>query len=461
MTRIETEEKLRQLEAVDGPLADHNWKFYLSGEGQERERADNLIDVQLFQRLGKAYQEQVFLKPASPSTCAGPYRLGEILYPPGQVFGSFGLREDEWIRHMLVTGMTGTGKTNFAFCLLQELKRHAKPFLVFDWKRNYRDLQQLTSFGDLTVHTVAAPASSFFFNPLLPPPGCAPGHWLMKLVDVIKHAYFVGDGVEYLLRRGIDWVYEQCGLFDAEQKTVPSFVAVREFVSKQHLQGRMSLWKASAMRVLESLCFRHGLGPVLNVSEPIDHQQLLQTDVVLELDALSDVDKVFLTEALILWLYEFRKTEGKRETFKHALIIEEGHHVLSEMKERAQGSETIMETCLRQIREFGEAVVVIDQEPTKLSNSIKANTHTKITFNLGNGKDALEMSNCMSLTKQEADCIKLLQTGQGICSLKSRISVPLHLRIEKVDVEKGQISDQDLGQPQRKPSRPNPFTVLR
>ena len=116
-------------------------------------------------------------------------------------------------------------------------------------------------------------------------------------------------------------------------------------------------------------------------------KKFLNSDVVLELDALSDADKVFLTEAVILWLYEFRKTEGKREQFKHALVIEEGHHILSQKKENVEGAETIMETCLRQIREFGEAVIVIDQEPTKLSDSIKANSYCKITFSLGNGKD--------------------------------------------------------------------------
>ncbi len=32
----------------------------------------------------------------------------------------------------------------------------------------------------------------------------------------------------------------------------------------------------------------------------------------MELDTLSDSDKVFFTEAVILWLYEYRKNEGRR-----------------------------------------------------------------------------------------------------------------------------------------------------
>ena len=35
-------------------------------------------------------------------------------------------------------------------------------------------------------------------NPLIPPPGVEAGEWLMKLVDVLKHAYFVGWGLVVL-----------------------------------------------------------------------------------------------------------------------------------------------------------------------------------------------------------------------------------------------------------------------
>ncbi|MBI2540739.1 MAG: hypothetical protein HYW04_13265 [Deltaproteobacteria bacterium] len=107
-------------------------------------------------------------------------------------------------------------------------------------------------------------------------------------------------------------------------------------------------------------------------------------------------------------------------------------------------AETIMETSLRQIREFGEAVVVIDQEPVKLSNSIKANTYCKITFNLGNGKDILEISNCMALTMEESGYVDLLGVGQAIISLKGRTFAPLFVVFPKVVVSKGLVADKDI-----------------
>ena len=83
-----------------------------------------------------------------------------MIYPPGKSFCSFGLREDEWIKHLLIVGMSGAGKTNLTFQILRELKEKTKPFLVFDWKKNYRDLRQLPEFKDLIVFTVSRKRSA-------------------------------------------------------------------------------------------------------------------------------------------------------------------------------------------------------------------------------------------------------------------------------------------------------------
>ena len=42
--------------------------------------------------------------------------------------------------------MSGAGKTNLTFQILRQLRERKKPFLVFDWKKNYRDLSQLPEF---------------------------------------------------------------------------------------------------------------------------------------------------------------------------------------------------------------------------------------------------------------------------------------------------------------------------
>ena len=441
-------ERFRKLAAVDKD-ADLYWKLYLSGSGPERAEIVEYLDIILDKTVKKDFRHKILLDPEPD--CNGEYCLGSVIYPD-RTFSEFGLRKNEWLKHVLITGMTGTGKTNLCFKILQEFVRHKKPFLIFDWKKNYRDLLQLPEFRGTRVYTIGRKLKPFQFNPLIPPPKTEPGVWLMQLIDIIKHAYFLGDGVEYLLRHGIDAVYSEQGLYEGKT-AYPMFSDVKAKIDKMALTGRMGLWKASTVRALASLTFDKGLGINLEHRSLPDIEILLNQNVVIELDALSNTDKVFFTEALILWIYEHRKNEATRETFKHAILIEEGHHVLSNQKEIHEGGETIIETSLRQIREFGEAVIVIDQEPSKLSNSIKANTFCKITFNLGNGLDILDMAKCMMLDPEETNYIDLLDVGRAIVKLKGRVFRPMFITTPLVSVTKGKITDALLENPTGFPPR--------
>jgi len=439
------QDTLKQLEPILGKRKTSAlWRYYLAQATPfDRQAAAQLIEIIAERNLPNRYQQNPLLPPPDPSQCNGDYPLGTVLYR-GHSYSPFGLREDEWLRHVLIVGMSGTGKTNLAFHLLRQFQSRKKPFLVFDWKRNYRDLLRLPGFEDLQVFTVGSSIAPLTFNPLIPPAGIPPKQWLAKLSDVISHAYFTGHGVEFLLREAIDKVYENAGVYEGKQERFPTFQDVWEELKKVKAYGREGLWMASAKRVLAALTFDGGLGKVLNTPTQGPIKELLEKPVVFELDGLSDHDKVFFTEALILWIYEARKREPKREVFKHALLIEEGHHILSSKKERHEGAETIMETLLRQIREFGEAVIVLDQEPAKLSESVKANTATKIVFNLGNGKDILDIARSLYLDRFQEGSINPLPIGQAVVSIKGRLSEPVLVSWPHVKLEKGAVSNSEL-----------------
>lgn len=380
------------------------------------------------------YREEIRLPPPPSSLLEGEYPIGQVIYPDSP-FADFGLREPEFIMHSLIAGMTGTGKTNLAFHLLRKLNVHNKPFLVFDWKGNYRALKQLPEFKDLSIIPVGVSNVQFQFNPLIPPPGVHPKHWMALLVDVIKHSFFVGHGVEYFLRKGIDQLYRSFGIYDG-RTVYPTFSDLEKILRTEFARGREMLWMSSVKRVLACLTFSGLLGKTLNTRDPPDIEQLLQHDVILELDSLASIEKTFFIESLLLWIYHYRRNQNKRETFKHAIVIEEAHHVLSAKKEFTQGEESIMETVIRMIREFGEAIIAIDQEPSKLSNSILANTNCKICFNLGHGKDVRAMAQALNLTDEEARMIDKLKVGHAIVKLKSRFPEPVHLAFPLVPIVK-------------------------
>ncbi|HUW85135.1 MAG TPA: DUF87 domain-containing protein [Phycisphaerae bacterium] len=137
-------------------------------------------------------------------------------------FYRFGLREDEFIQHIGVFGRSGSGKTNLAYLLLRGLFQAGKPFLVFDWKRNCRDLVSSQQFDDLTIFTVGRAVAPFRFNPLIPPPGTPATVWLKKLIEIMCHAYFLGEGVTVLVMRAIDALYRQAGLYHGRLRAYPT-----------------------------------------------------------------------------------------------------------------------------------------------------------------------------------------------------------------------------------------------
>jgi hypothetical protein len=436
MTEIEeTKDLVRKLVPVLGGKARALWYLNITSKDAKAAFGNKELLRILADRNAKVdYQENVRLPPPSPDQLSGEYAVGKVVYPEAD-YGAFGLREDEFIKHILIVGMTGSGKTNLVYQLLTQLTDHNKPFLVFDWKRNYRCLQQLAGFERLRSVRLGHANDSFRFNPLIPPPGVHPKNWLALLVDVMKHAFFVAHGVEFFFRKGIDHLYNQFHVYDGAS-IYPTFSDLQKVLQKEFVRGREMLWMSSAKRVLASLTFSGLLGEVLNVRTQPPIEALLNEQVILELDNLATIEKIFFVESLLLWIYHFRKGEANRETFKHTIVLEEAHHILSGRKEILEGEETIIETVIRMIREFGVSVIAVDQEPSKLSNSILANTNCKICFNLGNGRDISTISRCMSLKPGEQDFIDKLKVGHAIIKMKERFSAPIHVGFPLVPIDK-------------------------
>ncbi|MCP4603473.1 MAG: ATP-binding protein [Proteobacteria bacterium] len=427
----ETNNLLQKLQPMLGRRTKALWYHsVITGDRKASKRNLELLKLLADKHASLDYQEQIRLPPPDAKSTAGKYRLGTVIYPD-RPYSEFGLADEEMLRHLLIVGMTGTGKTNQVFQLLGELGRHRVPVLIFDWKQNYRQLKKLSGFENLRVIRLGDPDSKFYFNPLIPPPGVNPRHWMAMLIDVCKHSFFLGHGVEYLMRKGIDQLYSRYRVYEGSRR-YPTFIELEQLLVKEYVRGREMLWMSSAKRAVASLTFKGILREILNVHENGTIQDLLSQNVVIEMDNLATLEKTFMVESLMLWLYYYKKWRGRRSRLDHVTVIEEAHHVLSARKERAEGEETIIESTLRMIREFGEGVVVIDQEPSKLSESVIANTNTKVCFNLGSGKDVAVMEGAMNLTAAERRYIDKLHVGEAIVKSKNRFSNPLLVRIPYV-----------------------------
>ena len=431
-----------KLKPILGSQMDQVFAAYCAEDAEGKVQIQKYLELTVAKHIPqKLEQLESDLIPPSKEQAEGEYPIGFVHYA-GKDLYEFGLREDEWIQHVAVLGRSGAGKTNVGFVLLRDLKKEEKPFLVFDWKRNYRDLVSNPEFKDVEVYTIGRNIAPLQFNPLIPPAGTDPKTWLKKLNEVIAHSYCLGNGVLYLLQQAVDAVYEDAGVYDGTVQFWPTFKDVLLKARKMDLRGRESGWLSSTLRALSSLCFGD-MDTLLNTgsNKSIDH--ILDKSVILELDALTQSDKVFFVEALLLWLHHTRMAENRRENFKHAILIEEAHHILSDERRSLVGGQSVMEIIFREIREFGESLILLDQHPSKISLPALGNTYTTICMNLKHKTDINAVAQCLLLDK-EKELLGSLEVGEAVAKLQGRIPRAFQVKIPEFIIHKGTVTDDQI-----------------
>lgn len=289
----------RRLKPILGDRMNQVFEAYCAEDAEGKQQIETYLELLSSKHLPANLDNiQPGLIPPSERQAQGPYTIGSVSYA-GKYLYDFGLREKEWIQHVGVFGRSGAGKTNVGFLILKQLQEKRKPVLIFDWKRNYRDLLALPEFKDIEVYTIGRNIAPFTFNPLIPPKGTNPKTWLKKLIEVIAHAYLLGNGVMYLLQQAFDSVYEEAGVYSGKVEKWPTFRDVLIKARSHDTRGREAGWLSSTLRALASLCFGD-MDTLVNTGENQNLEHLLSKTVILELDALTQQDKIFFIEALLL-----------------------------------------------------------------------------------------------------------------------------------------------------------------
>jgi hypothetical protein len=166
----------------------------------------------------------------------------------------------------------------------------------------------------------------------------------------------------------------------------------------------------------------------------------LNNNVILELDALTNNDKNLIIESMLLWIHHFRLVQPDRECFKHAIFIEEAHHILLK-KPGGAGGEAITDTILREIRELGEAIVLVDQHPSLISIPALGNSYTTVAMNLKHKSDVNAIAAAMLMRDEENDLFGRLPVGAAVVKLQGRWLQPFQVMIPYQAIPKGAVSD--------------------
>lgn len=395
-----------------------------------------------YKMLGHDFDSKVLLTPPPREIISSENLLGEVVYDDRPMF-PFGISNNELLTHSCIMGRSGSGKTNLAFGIIENLKKNKIPFLIFDWKKNYRAL--ISKDKDVLVFTPGSKTSPFYFNPLIPPENIEPKIWKEMLCSSIGYSFFIGEGALTILEKGIDRAYMDFGVYSGTCREFPTFRDVARIIfSNGNRRGREMLWMQSCARVLYSLTSSTLAESINVVKNPIPLSELLKKNVIIELDYLSPSNKVFLTQALLLWIYYHKLSLPKSERLENMLIIEEAQNLLLNGKEEMK-SGNILPKIIREFRELGVGMIFIAQEISKMNTTALQNSYTLIALNQRYRKDIEALGSSMSLKFFEWDYLGKLPVGEAIVNMKGDYPESFLVRFPLLKI-KADITDSMLKQ---------------
>lgn len=433
---MKPEDMFARLEPILGTKAKKLYTAWILADKDEKQELEQHLCALYVKHLQPTpTKSQVVLAPPLKEISTGDICLGKTVYNEKPLH-NFYLKEKELAQHIAVFGRTGSGKTNTVRVLLKEFLKRKLPFLIFDWKKDYSQLdfeEVFAGIGIANKDILVLPigkrnVNCLRINPLIPPGNTPPEVWTKQLCEVLTHAYLGGPGFESIFLKAIHHCYQEKGIYQGS-RDYPTFRDLKEYLENRKCTGREALWMQSVMRTVNSICFG-GMDETVNSPVPHDIANLLSKNVILELDAVSNADKTFLIESILLWLHHYRLENPPKHAVDNIIVIEEAHHLL---RKRDGDEESLIENCLREMRSLGIGIVIVDQMPSLISKVALANTYCTIALNVKTGQDVYALSQAMLLEVDQKPMLGMLPVGEAIVKLQDRHLRPFHLKIPFFD----------------------------
>jgi energy-coupling factor transporter ATP-binding protein EcfA2 len=440
------EEICNKLRPVYGKKIDEIYFRYTIADGkEEKEEIARLLSTLFQKNVDLLLNKGVLLEPPLEEQIDGTYPLGTVVYATKKLF-PFKLREKDWPRHVCVTGMSGSGKTTLAFNIVDALMKNKKNFLIFDWKKSFRPLVSDSSILLFTVGDEKV-TNTFKTNINQPPKGVSPKEWVNVLSDLLTEGFSASFGVHKVLLETLDEAFKEWGIYNGSEN-YPTWNHIKwrlEQKMQESKQSREAGWLESALRIATILTFGE-FGKVVNFKGEgsITVEELLKKRVIMELNALGNIEKKFFCEFVLTYIYKLKKARQNQAShgFDHAIIVDEAHNIFLK-KPTNFAAESVTDMIYREMREYGTSLICLDQHISKISDTVKGNSACTIAFQQQLPQDIQDVSELMQL-HDKRHFFSELPVGSAIVKLSERYTTPFLIEVPFAELRNKEINDDDI-----------------
>ena len=361
-------------------------------------------------------------------------------------------------RHAFVSGVPGSGKTNFVLGIVDRLwHERSIPFLIIEpAKHEYRAL--LRSIPDLQIFTPGkAHLSPLVLNPFLPPDNVSLESYKATLKTAFGASLTMTSPLDRIFEDAVNVAFSDAGWLNQDTSaagkpiiSIHEFLEAFEYVFENigYVGEASNIGRAGHVRLS---AFRK----IFNSYKSIPIEDLLSRPTVIELSAIENENQKALLIAFILLsiLSHLNSSPSSNETLRSILVLEEAHVLLGASDESGSGeaapaqiAQRLFKRMLAETRSAGLGIIVADQSPRAVSNEVISLTNLKVSFRVVESDDRDVLAASMNMGDNLHRRLSTLKSGECL-AFYDRLDAPEELLTANYRLAKGipvSVSDDEV-----------------
>lgn len=367
------------------------------------------------------------------------------------------LSKEELTKHTLITGSTGSGKSNAIYRMLERLSDEHVGFLVVEpAKGEYKDIigkkNGVITYG---ANPNLKNIQLLRMNPFRFPKHTHILEHLDRLTEIFNVCWPMYAAMPAILKDSIERAYI-CAGWNLEESTnrydsrlFPTFADVVKQIKavldeSDYSNDNKGDYTGSLVTRLKSLT--NGINGLIFTTNDISDEELFDRNVIVDLSRIGSTEtKSLVMGLLVLKLQEHRMEQraaasNVNDVLKHVTILEEAHNLLkrTSTEQTSEGANLLgksvemIANSIAEMRTYGEGFIIADQSPGLLDMSVIRNTNTKIILRLPDFSDRELVGKSAGLTDNQI--IELAKLEKGVAAIsQSDWLEPVLCKIDKYE----------------------------